>query len=234
MIILAIETSCDDTGITIMSVKGTKKSPTFTILANELSSQAKLHSPYGGVYPNLAKREHLKNLPILLARALRKANLGVELPKIDFIAVTIGPGLEPALWTGIVFAKELGEKLNIPIVPVNHMEGHIFSVVKKVGKNLKVETTQFPALSLLISGGHTELVLVKKHLKYEIIGETVDDAAGEAFDKVARILGLPYPGGPEIAKIAKQKRKSPQCPTLRIQKGRTLGCLGLRLTTLPI
>ena len=203
MKILSIETSCDETGISIIEVKGTKN-PTFKILADSLISQIKIHAPFGGVFPMLAKREHQKNLPILLERTLKKAKL--DFKKIDLIAVTSGPGLEPALWTGIVFAKELSTKWNIPIVPVNHMEGHILSVFGLNKKQFSIPKIEFPVLSLLVSGGHTELVLIKDWRKYQIIGETLDDAAGEAFDKVARMLGLPYPGGPEISKLAEQVR----------------------------
>ena len=187
MKILSIETSCDETGISIIEVKGTKN-PTFKILADSLNSQIKIHAQYGGVFPALAKREHQKNLPILLERTLKKTKLEKNKNPFDLIAVTSGPGLEPALWTGIVFAKELSKKWNVPLVPVNHMEGHILSVFGKHKKTFKISKIKFPALSLLVSGGHTELVLFDNLGKYKIIGETLDDAAGEAFDKVARIL----------------------------------------------
>lgn len=202
MKILSIETSCDETGISLLECKGGKNSPQFKVLVNELSSQAKLHSPYGGVYPNLAKREHIKNLPILFEKILKKN----KNPKIDFVAVTSGPGLEPALWTGIVFAQDLAKKWNIPVVPVNHMEGHIISPFGKEKGTFNIPKIKFPVLSLLVSGGHTELVLVEKWGKYQILGETLDDAAGEAFDKVARMMNLPYPGGPEISKLAQEIR----------------------------
>ena len=138
MKILSIETSCDDTGITIMKAEGGIKNASFEILANTSNSQIKIHAPYGGVYPMLAKREHIKNLPILLEEVLKKAktksqafripqSLALKNPGINLIAVTYGPGLEPALWSGVVFAKELAEKWKIPLVPVNHMEGHIVS-----------------------------------------------------------------------------------------------------------
>jgi len=129
-------------------------------------------------------------------------------PKIDAIAVTVGPGLEPALWVGITFAKALSTYLGVPIIPVNHMEGHIFSVYPKDKNTFVVnkDKKMFPILSLLVSGGHTELVLIKDWMKYKKIGKTRDDAAGEAFDKVARMLDLPYPGGPEISKLAKEER----------------------------
>lgn len=235
MIILSIETSCDDTGISILEATGGTKSPSFKVLANNVSSQIALHIPYGGVFPALAKREHIKNLPIILEKTLKEAKLGqsrpqifssdkaanarggrknlgpvklsVQNPGIDLIAVTSGPGLEIALWTGIVFAKELANKWDVPVIPVNHMEGHIISVFAKGKGKFILPKIKNPALALLVSGGHTQLVLIKDWMDYEIIGETVDDAVGEAFDKVARMLGLPYPGGPEISKLAESIRE---------------------------
>ena len=219
--ILSIETSCDDTAISIMEAKGGTASPSFEILANNSNSQINIHIPYGGVFPALAKREHIKNLPIILEDVLKKADLTptpllvkerglrkgkVDKPPIDAIAVTYGPGLEMSLWTGIAFAKELAEKWKVPLIPVNHMEGHIVSVFGKGKGKFKLGKEKMPMLALLVSGGHTQLVLIKKWMQYEIIGESVDDAVGEAFDKVARMLGLPYPGGPEISRLAKQWR----------------------------
>ena len=203
-----------------MEAKGDIENASFKVLANVSDSQIKIHAPYGGVYPMLAKREHIKNLPILLKEVLKKAflkgkALGIQKglaflknPGIDLIAVTYGPGLEPALWTGITFAKELAKKWKTPLMPVNHMEGHIVSPFAKDKGKFSIPKINFPALSLLVSGGHTELILSKNWLQYKIIGETLDDAAGEAFDKVARMLGLPYPGGPEISKLAEEERKS--------------------------
>lgn len=202
MKILAIETSCDETGITLLEVKNNK----FKILVNQLSSQAKIHAPYGGVFPALAKREHIKNLPLLFTKIL-KSIPGMDNKPFDLVCVTSGPGLEPALWTGIVFAKELAQRYKVPIIPVNHMEGHILSVFGNNKKEFAVPNTEFPVLSLLVSGGHTELVLVKDWGKYQIIGQTLDDACGEAFDKVARMMELPYPGGPEISRLAENARK---------------------------
>lgn len=209
MKILSIETSCDETGISILEAKGGKDNANFKIIAESLNSQIKIHAPFGGVFPALAKREHLKNLPILLERTLKKAKLENKNKPVDLIAVTSGPGLEPALWTGIVFAKELSKKYNVPLVPVNHMEGHILSVFGKMKEKftVKIPKKELPVLALLVSGGHTELVLVNDFGKYKIIGETLDDAAGEAFDKVARMLELPYPGGPEISRLAELARK---------------------------
>src|SRR3989344_3081692 len=195
MKILAIETSCDETAIAVLEARETKSGVDFKILSNQIASQIKIHAPYGGVVPNLAKREHRKKLPILLKRIRFKP---------DAIAVTCGPGLEPALWEGIEFAKALSKKWRVPLVPVNHLEGHIYSASMRNDKFLISNIQIFPLLTLIVSGGHTELVLSKKHLDYKILGETLDDAAGEAFDKVARMLGLGYPGGPEISKLAKK------------------------------
>lgn len=235
MKILSIETSCDETAISIIEAKGEISSPSFEVLSDEIISQVNLHQEFGGVYPSLAKREHAKNLPIILEKILKDADFFIsgkteiskdeilkilerepemaenlwkiisciEKPEIEYIAVTAGPGLEPALWVGITFAKALAHAWKIPLIPVNHMEGHILSFLLQDKENtISQKQVEFPALSLLISGGHTELILVKDWTKYEKIGQTVDDAVGEAFDKVARILGLPYPGGPEISKLA--------------------------------
>jgi len=206
MKLLSIETSCDDTAITIMDIKGGIENASFKILANASNSQIKIHAEYGGVYPMLAKKAHIENLPILLEEVLKKSKLSKNKKPVDAIAVTYGPGLEPALWTGIVFAKELAEKWNVPLIPVNHMEGHILSVFGKDKGKFTIPKIKTPMLSLLVSGGHTELVLTKKWMQYKIIGETLDDAAGEAFDKVARMMDLPYPGGPKISKLAEEAR----------------------------
>lgn len=213
--ILAIETSCDETAISILNVRHS----VFNILSNVVSSQVKIHAKWGGIVPSLAKREHLKNLPLVLKKALKQAGfkssnyLISNSPNIDLIAVVNGPGLEPALWTGINFAKELAKEWNKPLIAINHMEGHLFSVFLPKDReilNLKsqISKTQFPIIALLVSGGHTELVLVKDWLKYKILGQTRDDAAGEAFDKVAKMLGLGYPGGPAISQLASNYRGS--------------------------
>ncbi len=242
MRILSIETSCDETAISLLSVSKNK----IEILGDALHSQIELHKQYGGVFPMMAKREHQKNLTPLLIKVLRESNffevsksqvssfkqnklkklleretdlvnyflkdiLNIKKPKIDLIAVTKGPGLEPALWVGISFAKALGSLWDIPVIGVNHMEGHIVSVLVNRNKSSKLQIIsskkdQFPALALLVSGGHTELILVKDWGEYEVIGKTKDDAVGEAFDKVARILGLPYPGGPQISNLASKAR----------------------------
>lgn len=277
MKILSIETSCDETAVSIIEANGTLQNPSFKILGNALYSQISTHAEYGGVFPALAKREHTLNLvPMLklatshafdsctqvdtsaaekspkkspiqnppqngnieLTAELRKQILEIlnrendlgpalleflethEVFDVDAIAVTQGPGLEPALWVGISFAKALAIALNKPLIPINHMEGHIVSVLTESGElnetytdantshseNTKAPTVQFPTLALLISGGHTELVLSKDWHQYEVIGQTVDDAVGEAFDKVARLMNLPYPGGPKISKLAAESR----------------------------
>lgn len=218
MKILSIETSCDDTGISIMEATEGITNALFKVLANNVSSQIDIHIPFGGVYPALAKREHIKNLPILLEKTLKEAKLLRQDLKsktpVDAIAVTYGPGLEMCLWEGITFAKELAKKWSVPLIPVNHMEGHILSVFGKSKGAFKIplqkgkrKILKKPILVLLVSGGHTQLVLMKKWMNYKIIGETLDDAVGEAFDKVARMLDLPYPGGPQISQLAKEERK---------------------------
>ena len=205
MIILGIETSCDETAVSVVEAKGELSSLDFKVLGSAVHSQVDIHKEYGGVFPTLAKREHIKNMPLVLEQALKQANFSAngENPGIDMIAVTVGPGLEPALWVDIKFAEELGKKWGVAVIPANHMEGHIVSVLFNKTEESKIE---FPALALLISGGHTELVFLKSWLEKEKIGETQDDAVGEAFDKVARMLGLPYPGGPEISRLAEEAR----------------------------
>ena len=227
MKILAIDTSCDDTCIALANCKP------FEIISNTVSSQVELHQEYGGVYPSLARREHQKNLVPVLIKTLKKAKLlkkqqnnidekklkiilkreeilfndlkeflsSYAKAKIDAIAVTVGPGLDPTLWTGINFTKAISEIWNIPIIAVNHIEAHLLSVL------LENKKQKFPVIGLIVSGGHTQLVLIKDIKKYKILGETRDDAAGEAFDKIARIIELPYPGGPAISKEAKESKK---------------------------
>jgi len=205
MKVLAIETSCDETGVAILEGSKTATGYSFMVLGQALLSQAPLHREYGGVYPTLAKREHQKNLPVLLETALKEAEMTAPPTGIDVIAVTSGPGLEPALWTGIVFAQKLSREWKLPLFSINHMEGHFLSSMTVGGK---LENVSFPALGLLVSGGHSEFVRMDDWFKYKIIGETLDDAVGEAFDKVARMLGLSYPGGPEISRLAAEAREA--------------------------
>ncbi len=239
--VLAIETSCDETGVAYVRYEGEHS---YKTLAGALNSQIDIHAPYGGVFPMLAKREHGHNLVALLAQVIHQTekdesvryekisvtsekieealthlvreqelleictkelsenteSILLRKPAVDVLVVTAGPGLEPALWVGISFVKFLSMLWDIPILPVNHMEGHIASVL------LTNKAVNFPALSLLISGGHTELVAIKAWGSYSVIGQTRDDAIGEAYDKAARILGLPYPGGPAISKHAQHLR----------------------------
>ncbi len=220
MIILAIETSCDETGVALLEATGGIRKPQFRVLENLVASQVKIHAPFGGVVPNLAKREHIKNLPILFNRVMGHGPWAMS--KVDLICVTVGPGLEPALWTGIGFAGELGKKYTIPVIGANHLEGHLYSFllprkqkavhlkskISNLKNGLKIENWKliFPAVSLLVSGGHTILLLMQSLARWKKLGETRDDAVGEAFDKVARLLGFPYPGGPEIEDAAKRGR----------------------------
>lgn len=204
MKILAIETSCDDTGLAIVDIDSTS----ITILSNIVNTQT-IHEGYGGVFPAMAKREHIANIPGVYEEVMKEAGS----PLIDAIAVTVGPGLEPSLWVGITFAVELSKKLNVPLIPVNHMEGHLLSsLLPEYEINKKIMFREMPkkAISLLVSGGHTQLIDVDCLGKYKILGTTLDDAVGEAFDKVARMLDLPYPGGPAISKLAEMVRTSPQ------------------------
>ncbi|MBU4338504.1 tRNA (adenosine(37)-N6)-threonylcarbamoyltransferase complex transferase subunit TsaD [Patescibacteria group bacterium] len=212
MIILSIETSCDETAAAIVKFKNGKAE----VLANVVSSQIKTHSKFGGVVPSLASRMHLKNMVPVLKRAFTRAKINKN--KIDYIAVTNGPGLIPALMVGTQAAKALAYALNKPLIPVHHIEGHIYANwLKPVRKcqmsnvkcqNYTLANPEFPVLCLIVSGGHTQLVLMKKDLDYKIIGETLDDAAGEAFDKVAKLLGVGYPGGPVIEKMARLGNKN--------------------------
>ncbi|MBU0546658.1 tRNA (adenosine(37)-N6)-threonylcarbamoyltransferase complex transferase subunit TsaD [Patescibacteria group bacterium] len=217
MNILGIETSCDDTGISIIKceTKSEKRKAIFDILSNVVSSQTKIHAQYGGVYPMLAKREHEKNLPIVYKTAIKRA-FGRKKPQLDLIAVTNGPGLEPCLWQGINFAKKLSEQLKIPIIPINHIEAHI--LVNFINQDFQSSTFNFqrifPAIALIVSGGHTQLILMKNFGKYKILGETLDDAAGECFDKTARVLGLSYPGGPAIEIEASKANREPSSISL--------------------
>lgn len=201
LIILGIETSCDDTCVAVLKMENNR----LKVLSNVVSSQEKLHAAYGGVYPFLAKREHQKNLPLVFKEAKNKARIKEK--DIDLIAVTAGPGLEPCLWTGINFAEALAKKLNLRLLAANHLEGHIAANFIQLENSFLLPdfSKLLPAMSLIASGGHSQLILINDRQKYETIGETRDDAAGECLDKTARILGLDYPGGPAIAAAAKEK-----------------------------
>lgn len=194
MKILAIDTSCDETSVAI--VEGRK------VLSNIVYSQVLLHKEFGGVMPSLAKRAHQERIDWVVCKALQSAKIQIE--EIDVVAVTKGPGLAIALEVGINKAKELADMYSKKLVAVNHMEGHIYSCFVQNSKGKPDHEFAFPYLVLLVSGGHTELVLFKDHLTYEIIGETLDDAVGEALDKAARMIGFGYPGGPVIEQLARE------------------------------
>src|SRR3989344_8451627 len=188
IIVLAIETSADETSAAVLkAVRGKLE-----LRSNVIYSQISLHKKTGGIVPEMAARAHIPKILPAIKLALKNAN--ITLREISGIAVTAGPGLITSLMTGVDTAKALAFALNKPIMPINHLEGHLLSAL---GRNSKF----FPAVGLIVSGGHTMLVLVYKIGKYKILGQTLDDAAGEAFDKIAKILGLPYPGGPAIAKL---------------------------------
>ena len=196
MIILSIETSCDDTSFAI----GSFDNGSMRLLANSVSSQTEIHKEYGGVVPNLSAREHLQNYRPILMETLERAN--TTLADINCISVTAGPGLIPSLLVGATVAKTLAYALQKPLVPIHHVEGHIYSNWLAENSVPLAEKIPFPLLALVVSGGHTQLIYMKEHLCYEIIGETLDDACGEAYDKVARMLGIGYPGGPAVSKLA--------------------------------
>lgn len=185
MKILAIETSCDETAAAVIQDG--------KILSNIIASQVDIHKKFGGVVPEVAAREHVAAIIPTIGLAVKDA--GTEIGQIDYIAVTQGPGLATSLMVGIDTAKALGLALNKPVIPINHMEGHIYAAFGK-------QNIRFPVIALIVSGGHTMLVEMKKHATYRVLGETVDDAAGEAFDKTAKMMGLPYPGGPHLSKLA--------------------------------
>jgi N6-L-threonylcarbamoyladenine synthase len=187
MKVLGIETSCDETGIAVYdSEQG--------LLADALYSQIKLHQKYGGVVPELASRDHIRKTLPLIREVMEKADMA--LTDLDGLAYTSGPGLAGALMVGAAIGRSLGMTLGIPTIGVHHMEGHLLAPL------LEENGPQFPFVALLVSGGHTQLVEVAAIGKYKLIGESLDDAAGEAFDKVAKMLGLPYPGGPHVARVA--------------------------------
>lgn len=192
--ILAIESSCDDTSAAI--VKDGK------ILANIIASQ-KIHEEWGGVVPELASRAHQQNIVVVVDKALKEAN--VEKNQLDAICFTAGPGLIGSLLVGVSFAKAMALALNIPIIKVHHMQAHIMAhFIPTIKNGVEQPVPQFPFLCLTVSGGHTQIVKVSNYLEFEVVGTTIDDAAGEAFDKAAKMLGLNYPGGPQIDKLAQK------------------------------
>ncbi len=193
--ILAIESSCDETAAAVL-VNGSH------ILSNVVASQIELHAQYGGVFPEMASREHILAIYPVVEEALQQSHLGLD--ELDAIAVTRGPGLAGSLVVGMNMAKALSLGSGLPLIGVNHLEGHLYSAWINLDDDKNQITPEFPIVALIVSGGHTSLILMKDHLTYEHLGSTLDDAAGEAFDKVARLLGLPYPGGPSIQKAAER------------------------------
>lgn len=202
-LIMGIETSCDETAIAI--VKNGRE-----ILANVVASQIESHKRFGGVVPEIASRHHVEQITLVLEEALSQANVDVK--DLDAIAVTEGPGLVGALLIGVNAAKALAFANGIPLIGVHHIAGHIYA-------NRLVTEMNFPLLSLVVSGGHTELVYMKEHGHFEVIGETRDDAAGEAYDKVARMLHLPYPGGPHIDRLAHEGKATIDLPRAWLEEG---------------
>ncbi|RME60428.1 MAG: tRNA (adenosine(37)-N6)-threonylcarbamoyltransferase complex transferase subunit TsaD [Candidatus Dadabacteria bacterium] len=196
MLVMGIETSCDETALAVLEFEDRTK---FKIISEVLSSQAELHSKYGGVVPELASREHLRNLPILAHEVLNESSLALD--DIDLIGVTTSPGLLGCLLMGLGFVKGLSLASNTPFIAVNHIEAHLLSIF------LSKSDLQFPFLGVVVSGGHSEIYLVKGFSQYTLISKTLDDAAGEAFDKCAALLDLPYPGGPSLAKLAETSAK---------------------------
>lgn len=228
--ILSIESSCDETGAAVLTGTLGSKSPQFKLLSNVVKSQIPLHKKMGGVVPEVAARAHVQNILPVTQKALTDARVSLNpqpktrKPFIDLIAVTTGPGLIASLIVGTEFAKGLALGTEKKMVAVNHMEGHLYSpfgeefpisnsqfLNKSKAKNSKSKI-EFPLISLVVSGGHTMLVLMKSEREYTVIGSTVDDAAGEAFDKVAKLLKLPYPGGPVISTLAEKGRPSIKFP----------------------
>ncbi len=195
--ILAIESSCDETSVSIIK-NGCEE------ISSVVLSQMDIHANYGGVVPEIASRMHIENITLVLEECLNKSNMTMD--NIDAIAVTYGPGLIGSLLIGVMAAKTLSYIFDKPLVPVHHIAGHIYA-------NNLVKKMEFPLIALVVSGGHTELVYMKENYLFEVIGSTLDDAVGEAYDKVARVIDLPYPGGPNIDKLAREGNDTYNLPT---------------------
>lgn len=213
MLVLGIESSCDETAAAVVR-DGVE------ILANEIASQVDIHARYGGVVPEVASRQHLLSAVPVLEKCLETAE--VTLGDIDAVAVTSGPGLAGSLLVGVNFAKSLAMAAKKPLIGVNHLEGHIYA------NWLTGDLPQFPVMALVVSGGHTDLVYMKDHTDYEIIGRTRDDAAGEAFDKAARLLNLGYPGGPAVDKAAQLGKPTLKLPRAVIRNSHDFSFSGLK------
>jgi len=193
--ILAIESSCDETAAAVLEDGN-------NILSNVVATQVELHAKYGGVFPEIASRQHILTIYPVVEEALNQAHLSLK--ELDAIAVTRGPGLAGSLVVGVNMAKALALGSGLPLIGINHLEGHLYSAWIKMDETQPFSPPEFPLIALIVSGGHSSLLLMKGHRDYERLGATLDDAAGEAFDKVARLLELPYPGGPSIQKAAEQ------------------------------
>ena len=216
-IILAIESSCDETACAILKND--------ELVANVISSQIEVHQKYGGVMPEIASRLHLENILVVIDEALKKANITLE--DVSAFAITRGPGLIGALHVGLQAIKTLALIYNKPIIPVHHLAGHIYA-------NEFVKPLSFPTLAIVVSGGNTELVYMKNHLDFEVIGETKDDAIGESFDKVARVLGLPYPGGVAIDRLAKTGEHTYKLPEPKANDGLNFSYSGLKTAVINL
>lgn len=218
MKICAIETSCDETAVAIVE-------DGHTVLSNIVSSQINTHAAFGGVIPEVASRIHIENISIVLEEAIKAANLKIE--EIDAFAITQGPGLIGSLHVGLIAAKTLSWYYDKPLIPIHHITGHIYA-------NQFVDKLEYPLLALVVSGGHTELVLLKEEYHFEILGSTQDDAIGEAYDKVARVMGLPYPGGPHIDRLAKNGKKNYRLPKVKTQNPLDFSFSGLKSAVLQL
>ena len=202
VIILGIESSCDETSVSI--VKNGRE-----VLSNVINTQISIHELYGGVVPEIASRNHVENISPVMKEALKEANIKID--DIDAVACTYGPGLVGALLVGVSYAKALSYAANKPLIGVNHIQGHI------AANYITYKDLKPPFLTLLISGGNTQLVLVKDYTEFEILGKTKDDAVGEAFDKIARVIGLGYPGGPKMDKLAKEGTPNIELPKVHVE-----------------
>lgn len=200
-LLLGVESSCDETSVALLRGK--------QVLSNVISTQIKIHEEYGGVVPEIASRKHIEAIDVVMEQALAEAGVGLD--EVNAVAVTAGPGLVGALLVGVSYAKALAYALGVPLVPVHHIEGHI------AANYIAYPTLEPPFVALVASGGHSHIVYAKGQMEFEILGQTIDDAAGEAFDKVARVMGLSYPGGVKIDALSKQgNRDAYRLPTAKV------------------
>lgn len=226
MIILAVETSCDETSVAILKYNEKTSDNSIEVLSNIVLSQIDIHTKFGGVVPEIASRQHAKNISYVLEEALTKAKISLD--DISAVAVTKGPGLVGALLVGVSFAKALAYSLNIPLIPVHHIAGHIFA------NYITHKEIKPPHLALVVSGGHSHIILVEDYTKFKILAKTRDDAAGEAFDKVARTLNLGYPGGPKISKMAEKGEYTYKLPTTKFDNSYDFSFSGIKTAVINI